>query len=103
MLAPIVEDPSEAHIHPDAADVLASLAERVLAVAVVTGRPARQAVALGGLEEVGERVVAAGRDLAVLGQYGNERWTARTRRVVSPAAPEGAGLLRRRAAGAAAP
>ncbi len=55
----------------------------------MTGRPARQAVSLGGLEELGERVVAAGRDLAVLGQYGNERWTARTRRVVSPRPPKG--------------
>jgi len=89
VLAPIVEDPAEAHIHPEAPDILASLAECVLAVAVVTGRPARQAVALGGLEEVGERVVAAGRDLAVLGQYGNERWTASTRRVVSPRPPKG--------------
>ena len=89
VLAPIVEDPAQAHIHPDAPGILASLAERVLAVAVVTGRPARQAVTLGGLEEVGERVVEAGRDLAVLGQYGNERWTARTRRVVSPRPPKG--------------
>jgi trehalose 6-phosphate phosphatase len=93
VLAPIVEDPAQAHIHPDAPDILASLAERVLAVAVVTGRPARQAVALGGLEEVGERVVEAGRDLAVLGQYGNERWTARTRRVVSPRPPKGLASL----------
>jgi trehalose 6-phosphate phosphatase len=93
VLAPIVEDPAQAHIHPDAPDILVSLAERVLAVAVVTGRPARQAVALGGLEEVGERVVEAGRDLAVLGQYGNERWTARTRRVVSPRPPKGLASL----------
>ena len=48
-LAPIVEDPSEAHIHPDAGQVLVDLAEQVLAVAVVTGRPARQALDLGGL------------------------------------------------------
>jgi trehalose 6-phosphate phosphatase len=89
VLAPIVENPAQAHIHPDAPGILASLAERVLAVAIVTGRPARQAVALGGLEEIGERVVEAGRDLAVLGQYGNERWTARTRRVVSPRPPKG--------------
>ncbi|HET6561790.1 MAG TPA: trehalose-phosphatase [Marmoricola sp.] len=89
VLAPIVEDPTQAHIHPEAADVLAALAEQLLAVAVVTGRPARQAVALGGLEELGERVVAAGNDLVVLGQYGNERWTARTGRVVSPGPPEG--------------
>ena len=93
VLAPIVEDPDEAHIHPDAPELLAALAERFLAVAVVTGRPARQAVALGGLDDVGEKVAAAGRDLAVLGQYGNERWTAATRRVVSPRPPKGLASL----------
>ena len=55
-LAPIVEDPSEAHIHPDAGEVLVDLADQVLAVAVVTGRPARQALDLGGLEEVGNAI-----------------------------------------------
>ena len=41
-LAPIVDDPERAHIHPDAAAVLADLAPEVAAIAVVTGRPARQ-------------------------------------------------------------
>jgi trehalose 6-phosphate phosphatase len=93
-LAPIVEDPAQAHIHPDAPAVLERLAGRVLAIAVVTGRPARQVLALGGLEEVGTAVGEAGRRLFVLGQYGHERWTSEERRIVSPKPPAGlAGLL----------
>ncbi len=46
-LSPIVEDPSEALIDPDAHDVLVSLSAQVRAIAVITGRPARQALALG--------------------------------------------------------
>jgi trehalose 6-phosphate phosphatase len=88
-LAPIVDDPENAHIHPDAAEVLVALAEQVRAVAVVTGRPARQALALGGLEEVGNEIGEHGRELFVLGQYGNERWTSVERRVISPAPPRG--------------
>jgi trehalose 6-phosphate phosphatase len=88
-LAPIVEDPAEAHIHPDAGDVLVALAEQVLAVAVVTGRPARQALDLGGLEQVGNAIGDAGKELYVLGQYGNERWSSTNRRVISPRPPSG--------------
>ena len=39
--------PSVAHIHPGAADALVGLAGRFLAVAVVTGRPARQVLVAG--------------------------------------------------------
>jgi trehalose 6-phosphate phosphatase len=88
-LAPIVEDPEDAHIHPDAPDVLVALAAQVRGVAVVTGRPARQVLALGGLDEVGNAVGEAGRELFVLGQYGNERWTSTDRRVISPKPPRG--------------
>ena len=88
-LAPIVDDPEEAHIHPDAGDVLVDLAEQVRAVAVITGRPARQALALGGLEEVGNAIGEHGRELFILGQYGNERWTSTNRRVISPKPPRG--------------
>jgi trehalose 6-phosphate phosphatase len=93
VLAPIVDDPTQAHIHPEAADVLVALAGSFRAVAVVTGRPARQAVALGDLDEVGARIADAGRDFLVLGQYGNERWTAQSRRVVSPRPPRGLAAL----------
>ena len=74
-LSPIVDDPAAAHIHPDAAEVLVDLADPGAAVAVVTGRPARQALDLGGLEEVGNAIGDAGKELYLFGQYGNERWT----------------------------
>jgi trehalose 6-phosphate phosphatase len=89
VLAPIVDDPEQAHIHPDAAEVLTALARPFRALAVVTGRPVRQAITLGDLDEVGARIVENDGDLLVLGQYGNERWTARTHRVVSPRPPKG--------------
>lgn len=88
-LSPIVDDPAAAAIHPDAPQVLIELAEQVRAVAVITGRPARQALALGGLDEVGAAIGDAGRELFVLGQYGNERWSSTSRRVVSPRPPHG--------------
>jgi trehalose 6-phosphate phosphatase len=88
-LAPIVDDPEAAHIHPDAPQVLVDLAAQVRAVAVITGRPARQALALGGLEEVGDAIGDSGRELFVLGQYGNERWSSTNRRVISPKPPRG--------------
>jgi len=88
-LAPIVKDPESAHIHPDAGEVLVEFAGQVRAVAVITGRPARQALALGGLEEVGNAIGETGRELFVLGQYGNERWTSTDRRVISPKPPRG--------------
>ena len=88
-LSPIVDDPAAAHIHPDASDVLVDLAAQVAAVAVITGRPARQALDLGGLEEVGHAVGDAGKELYLFGQYGNERWTSTNRRVISPRPPHG--------------
>ena len=88
-LSPIVDDPTEAHIHPDAGVVLADLAEVVAAVAVITGRPARQALALGGLDEVGNDIGEHGKELHLYGQYGNERWTSTQRRIVSPRPPHG--------------
>src|SRR3954452_3004480 len=88
-LAPIVDDPEQAHIHPDAGEVLVDLAGQVLAIAVVTGRPARQALDLGGLEAVGNAIGDAGKELYLFGQYGNERWSSTNRRVISPRPPHG--------------
>ena len=88
-LAPIVEDPADATIHPDADRVLIDLAQQVLAVAVVTGRPARQALDLGGLEAVGNAIGDAGKELYLFGQYGNERWSSTNRRVIGPRPPHG--------------
>ena len=88
-LSPIVEDPTAAHIHPDAGQALVDLAAQFLAVAVITGRPARQALDLGGLEQVGNAVGDSGKELYVFGQYGNERWSSTNRRIVSPRPPAG--------------
>lgn len=88
-LSPIVEDPNQAHIHADAPGVLVELARQVRAIAVITGRPARQVLALGGLDEVGTAIGETGKELIVLGQYGNERWSCTNRRVVSPRPPSG--------------
>lgn len=88
-LAPIVDDPEKAHIHPEAADVLVDLAEVVAAVAVITGRPARQALDLGGLEDVGNTIGDHGKELYLFGQYGNERWSSTRRRIISPRPPQG--------------
>src|SRR6478736_9267607 len=94
-LAPIVDDPDAAHIHPDAPEVLLDLAQVVRAVAVITGRPARKVLALGGLDEVGQQIGDTGRELFVFGQYGYERWSSTQRRVVSPRPPQGlSGFLR---------
>ncbi len=94
-LAPIVDDPEIAHIHPDAPGVLFDVAGVVRAIAVITGRPARKALALGGLDEVGAQIGDTGRELFVFGQYGYERWSSTQRRVVSPRPPHGlSGFLR---------
>lgn len=89
VLSPIVDDPEHALIHPEAPVVLRELGPRVRAIAVVTGRPARQAIALGGLDAVGVELAAQGREFFVFGQYGNERWSATDRRVISPRPPAG--------------
>lgn len=68
VLAPIVTEPSQAWPAPDALDVLRMLAGRVGRLAVVTGRPAADVVALGGLDSVP--------GLVVEGQYGAEHWEA---------------------------
>jgi trehalose 6-phosphate phosphatase len=92
-LAPIVENPDVAVIHHEAPEVLVDLSAQVRAVAVLTGRPARQVLALGELDEVGDAIGEAGRELVILGQYGNERWSSNARRVVSPKPPAGLASL----------
>lgn len=89
VLAPIVDDPAAATIHPDGPRTLVALAQQVRGVAVITGRPARQAIALGGLDAVGEELARHDRTLHLMGQYGNERWSSVDRRVSSPPPPTG--------------
>lgn len=98
-LSPIVDDPERAHIHRDASAVLVDLAREVAAIAVITGRPARQVLDLGGLEEVGEALASVEADLYVFGQYGNERWSSRHRRIVSPRPPRGLASFERELTG----
>ncbi|WP_370249108.1 trehalose-phosphatase [Nocardioides sp.] len=88
-IAPIVDDPAAAHIHPDAVEAFLALAPHVAALAVITGRPARQALDLGGLEQLAHRAAAVGTPLLVFGQYGNERWSSSQPRIVSPRPPAG--------------
>ncbi len=94
-LSPIVDDPTAAHIHADAREVLVDLAGQVAAIAGITGRPARQALDLGGLEEVGNAIGDAGKQLFLFGQYGNERWTSTNRRIISPRPPAGLSAFER--------
>lgn len=94
-LSPIVDNPDVAHIHSEAGQVLDDLAAEVRTIAVITGRPARQVLALGGLDEVGDAIADHGHELVVLGQYGNERWTSVHRRVITPKPPPGlSGMIR---------
>ncbi|MDO7867762.1 trehalose-phosphatase [Nocardioides jiangxiensis] len=88
-LAPIVEDPEKARIHPRGPGILLDLAAQVRGIAIVTGRPARQVVALGALDDLGTAFSDQGRELQVFGQYGNERWSSRDRRVLGPRPPHG--------------
>lgn len=67
-ISPIVSDPSAARALPGAVPALAALARRVGTLAVITGRPAADAVAYGGLDAVD--------GLIVLGHYGGQRWQA---------------------------
>jgi len=56
-LAPIVARPQDARPQPGALPALSALAGEVGTVAVITGRPAADAVALGGLDTVPGLVV----------------------------------------------
>ena len=70
-LAPMVDDPEQAHPDAGALAGLARLGAVVGQVAIVTGRPVRTCLRLGGFEQLPglERLI-------VLGQYGAERWDA---------------------------
>lgn len=87
VLAPIVDRPDEAVALRGTSAVLTALAERVLRVAVVTGRPALDAVRLGGLEDVP--------GITVLGHYGLQRWESG--HLESPQTEAGVPVARERA------
>lgn len=92
-LSPIVEHPEDADIHPGVPATLVELAGKVRAIAIVTGRPARQVVELGRLEQVAD-ALPEGSTLYVLGQYGHERWNSEAREYRAPEPPEGLGAFR---------
>src|SRR5258708_14945759 len=71
--------------HPGAAAGLRRLAPMAGTLAVITGRPAPEAVAVGGLDQVP--------GLIVLGSYGRQRWEAG--RLTAPPAPPGVATARR--------
>ena len=78
-LAPIVADPAAARAYPGAAQALARLGSVVGTVAIITGRPAADAVELGGFTDIP--------GLIVLGHYGAERWADGT--VTAAPTPDG--------------
>jgi trehalose 6-phosphate phosphatase len=88
-LAPIVAEPQAARAHPGAAHALRELSGRVGTLAVITGRPAGDAVELGGLDAVP--------GLIVLGHYGWERW--QDGQLSSPPVPPGVAEARARLPG----
>ncbi|MFD1859218.1 trehalose-phosphatase [Aeromicrobium camelliae] len=90
-LAPIVEDPQRAFIHPDSLAALRRLGARLGQIAIITGRPLDQVRRLGRFEASG------GLDhLVICGQYGAERWDASTGVISRPPQPESVAELERR-------
>ena len=88
-LAPIVDRPADARPAAGAVDALTELAGRLTACAVISGRPADEAVRIGGF--------AAVPGLEVLGHYGLQRW--RDGRLDSPAPSPAIGAAREKLAG----
>jgi trehalose 6-phosphate phosphatase len=85
-LSPIVADPREARAHPGAVAGLRELAGLVGTLAVITGRPAMEAVELGGFGSIP--------GLIVLGHYGWERWEDGA--LAAPPPPPGVATARAR-------
>lgn len=87
-LAPIVEDPASAYIHPESLAALRRLGPILGAIAIITGRPVDQVRRLGRFEE-GDGL----EHLVVCGQYGAERWDAATGELTRPSRPEAVSQL----------
>lgn len=83
-LAPIVPDPTTSSMPAATMSTLLELASRLGRIAIVTGRPAGQAVQLGDLGRIP--------GLVVEGQYGAQRWAAGA--MAERPAPPGIGALR---------
>lgn len=89
-LSPIVEVPSAARPQPGVVAALARLGERVGQLAIITGRPAREAVTLAGLDGPG-----APARLVVFGHYGVERWDSASGDLSTIEPPPGLEMVRR--------
>jgi trehalose 6-phosphate phosphatase len=91
-LAPIVTDPASSRLAPGGLDALRRLAGVVGTLAVVTGRPAAEVVALAELDQVPGVLVA--------GQYGAEHWAGGM--LTSPEPPPAIAAIRRELPGTVA-
>jgi trehalose 6-phosphate phosphatase len=81
-LSPIVDDPTIAYAHPDSIEALSRLGGVLGQIAIITGRPVRQALELGGF------VGRAGLErLLIYGQYGAEKWDAADGTTIEPERP----------------
>lgn len=83
-LAPIIDDPEQAFADPESVAALGRIGRHINTIAVITGRPAKTAVRLGRFADDHN----LGR-MVVLGQYGVERWDARTGEFRIPPPPDG--------------
>ena len=90
VLSPIVPDPEQAYAHPRVVPALRRIAPHVGALAIVTGRPARLVVRLGGLAGVPELD-----DLRIIGQYGLERMDSPNGELRTPKPHPGVEAVRR--------
>ena len=81
-LAHVVDDPTTAFAHEHAVDALARLGPLIGQVAIITGRPVRQALELGGFADR-----PGLESLVISGQYGAERWDAATGETHTPEPP----------------
>ncbi len=88
-LSPIVDDPQQARALPAAVTALKALGPLVGTLAVITGRPALDAVQYSSLDQVP--------GIVVLGQYGRQRWTGG--KLTSPPPPPGLAIARERLPG----
>jgi trehalose 6-phosphate phosphatase len=88
-LAPIVPDPAAARALPGATAALRRLGAAVGTLAVITGRPAAEAVQFAGLADVP--------GIIVLGHYGRQRWSGG--QLTAPPPPAGLAQARARLAG----
>jgi trehalose 6-phosphate phosphatase len=81
-LAHIVDDPTQAYAHERSVAALARLGRVLGQVAIVTGRPVRQALELGGFAGVDGL-----EHLVIWGQYGAEQWRGSTGETTVPDRP----------------